>query len=68
MRFCISIPVFVTLTPVFVVSGVFLCLLVAMSIFMCTFALHFEREGRDLVGFVRPRWLECQDGTPKVFH
>lgn len=39
-----------------------------MSGFVCIFASHFEREGRDLVGFVRPQWLDCQDGTPNVFH
>lgn len=60
-------PYFDTLTPDFDVSGVFFCLYVAMSGFVCIFASHFEREGRDLVGFVNPQWLECQDGTPMCF-
>ncbi len=60
-------PYFDTLTSEFDVSGVFFCLYVAMSGFVCIFASHFEREGRDLVGFVNPQWLECQDGTPNVF-
>ena len=67
MQMCISVPDFVTSTPEFVVLGVFFCLYVAMSGFVCIFASHFEREGRDLVGFVKPQWLECQDGTPNVF-
>lgn len=65
---CISDPYFDTSTPVFVVSGVFFCLFVVMSEFIRIFASHFEREGRDLVGFVNPQWLGCQDGTPNVFH
>lgn len=60
-------PYFDTSTPDFDVSGVFFGQFVAMSKFVCIFAAHFEREGRDLVGFVRPQWLECQDGTPNVF-
>lgn len=39
-----------------------------MSEFVCIIASHFEREGSDLVGFVKAQWLECQDGTPNVFH
>ena len=61
-------PYFDTSTPDFVVSGVFLSLFVAISNFMCIFASHFEREGVVLVGFDVAQWLECQDGTPNVFH
>lgn len=61
-------PYFDTLTPEFVVSGVFFGVFVAMSGFVCIFASHFEREGGVLVGFDKTRWLRCQDGTPNVFH